>query len=69
MIFTKWVSLGVGITENGDYYELATGKKLNREYFAGAIYYRAVGSSKRYSFKKLNENKILKKVEIIEMPF
>jgi hypothetical protein len=59
----------IGVTGNGEYYDLETGKRLNREYHNGAIYYRCIGSKKRYSWKKCNDTKIAKSVKIIEMPF
>ena len=70
-ILTKWVCFNglVGITKDGNYYDLSSGKLLNKEYYAGALSYRAVGSKKRYSYKKCNETKTLKEVKIIEMPF
>ena len=60
---------GIGVTSSGEYYELERGILLNREYHNGAIYYRANGSKKRYSWKKCNETKISKRVQIIIMPF
>jgi hypothetical protein len=59
----------IGVTSNGEYYELETGTKLKREYHNGAIYYRAIGSKTRYSWKKCNDTKIEKAVKIIEVPF
>lgn len=71
IIFTTWVSYGgkLGITNDGEYYDLEFGIKLNREVHCGAIYYRASTSKKRYSWSKANRTKLRKKVEIIEMPF
>jgi hypothetical protein len=71
VIYTKWVSYNgiIGITIEGNYYEIKTGKKMFREYHNGSLYYRIVGSNKRYSYKKCNETKELKKIEIIELPF
>lgn len=70
-IFTKWVCYGgkIGVTETGDYYELSTGVVLKKEVHAGALYYRAISSNKRYSWSKCNRTKVLKRIEIIELPF
>lgn len=70
-IFTKWVCYNgkVGVTETGDYFELPEGIIMKKEVHAGALYYRANKSTKRYSWKKCNATKVLKKVEIIELPF
>jgi hypothetical protein len=59
----------VGVTSKGEYYELSTATLLVREYHQGAIYYRAFKGKKRYSWKKCNETKQPKVVEIIDMPF
>jgi hypothetical protein len=59
----------IGVTAKGEYYELPTGTLLMRECHQGAIYYRAFKSKKRYSWKKCNETKLTKVVEIINMPF
>jgi hypothetical protein len=59
----------IGVTFDGKYYELNRGILLKREYHNGAIYYRAIGSKKRYSWKKCNETKVKKIVEIIVVPF
>ena len=71
LIFTTWTCYNgeVGVTLDGEYYEIGTGKKLHQEYHKGALYYRANGSKKRYSWKKCNETKIEKQVEIIQLPF
>lgn len=71
IVFTKWVCYGgrIGVAESGDYYELASGLCLRQEVHAGALYYRAIASNKRYSWKKCNETKILKRIKIIELPF
>lgn len=71
MILTKWIAYNgkVGITESGEYYDLETGIRLNREYHNGAIYYRAFRSKTRYSWKKCNDTKVKKVVKIIEIPF
>ena len=71
MILTKWIAYNgkVGITESGEYYDLKTGIRLNREYHNGAIYYRAFRSKTRYSWKKCNDTKVEKVVKIIEIPF
>lgn len=70
-IFTTWVSYSgkLGITNEGEYYDLQVGIKLNREIHCGAIYYRGASSKKRYSWAKANNTKVKKVVEIIEMPF
>jgi hypothetical protein len=70
-IYTTWVSYNglVGITKDGDYYELNTGLQMFKEVHQGSLYYRAFKSKKRYSYKKCNETKILKAVKIIEIPF
>jgi hypothetical protein len=70
-IFTTWLAYEgkIGITENGEYYDMGIGVKLIREVHCGAIYYRAISSKKRYSWSKANRTKLRKKVEIIEMPF
>jgi hypothetical protein len=70
-IFTNWVCYDgkVGVTEAGDYFELCSGVLLKKEVHAGALYYRAVGSKKRYSWRKCNRTKILKRIEIIKLPF
>ena len=59
----------IGVTSEGEYYDLETGIRLNREYHNGAIYYRAFRSKTRYSWKKCNDTKVEKVVEIIQMPF
>lgn len=71
VILTKWVCYDgkVGVTSNGEYYELSTGKKLNKEYYSGSISFRAIGSNKRYSYKKCNKTKIQEEIEILETPF
>lgn len=71
VILTKWVCYDgkVGVTSNGEYYEISTGKKLNKEYYAGAISFRSIGSNKRYSYKKCNKTKIQKEIEILQTPF
>lgn len=70
-IWTNWVCYDdkVGITKNGEFYELSTMTKLIREYHNGQIKYRKNGCTKRYSWNKCNKTKILKKVLIIELPF
>lgn len=70
-IFTKWLCYDglVGVTESGEYYEINTGAIMNREVHAGAIYYRAFSSSKRYSWRKCNLTKIEKRLQIIQIPF
>lgn len=70
-IFTKWVCYNgaIGITENGEYYELETGKIMKREVHAGALYYRCTSSNKRYSWSKCNSAKELKRIEINICPF
>lgn len=49
-IWTKWVTYNeeIGITENGEFFEISTGTQLNREYHNGQIKYRKFGSEKRY---------------------
>ena len=59
----------IGVTGNGEYYDLESGLRLNREYHNGAIYYRAYKSKTRYSWKKCNDTKFRKVVKILEMPF
>lgn len=53
-IYTTHVCYGgkIGVTLKGEYYDLKTGIRLNREYHNGAIYYRAFRSKTRYSWKK-----------------
>ena len=70
-IFTKWICYkgAVGVTDDGDYYDLLSGKIMNKEIHAGALYYRAVKSAKRYSWRKCNNSKVLKCMEIIKLPF
>jgi hypothetical protein len=70
-IYTTYVCYDgkIGVTLNGEYYDLERGVLLKREYHNGAIYYRAIGSKKRYSWKKCNETKVEKVVEIIVVPF
>jgi hypothetical protein len=70
-IYTKWIAYYglVGVTENYEYYDLTTCKKLIKEVHQGSIYYRENGSKKRYSFKKINKTKKLEKIEIINLPF
>ncbi len=71
ILFTKWMAYDgrVGITNDGEYYDLENNKKLVREVHCGAIYYRAIASKKRYSWNKCNKTKQLKSVEIIKLPF
>jgi hypothetical protein len=71
MIFTTWISYNglIGVTKDGEYYELKTGKKLNREYHNGALYYRANKSKKRYSWNKINIMKKEEVVQVMVMPF
>ena len=71
MIFTKWVCYNgkVGVTETGEYYEIESCKLLTIEHHAGALYYRTKSSNKRYSWAKCNRTKVLKRIEIIDMPF
>lgn len=70
-IYTKWVCYSgeIGITDKGEFFELSTGKQLLRCEHQGSVYYRSYGSKKRYSYKKCNETKELKRVEIILCPF
>lgn len=70
-ILTEWVCFNgkVGVTSNGEYYDLSNFKKLHKEYYAGSISYRAVGSKIRYSWKKCNDTKVEKQVEIPLCPF
>ena len=70
-IFTNWVCYDgkVDVTENGDYFDLEKGVIMNREVHAGAFYYRSRSSNKRFSYNKCNQSKILKRVEIIQLPF
>lgn len=70
-IWTKWVAYHgeIGITECREFYEISTGIKLKREYHNGQIKYRKSGSQKRYSWRKLNQTKKVKTVELIEVPF
>ena len=70
-IFTKWICYNgkVGVTENGEYFDIETGSIMNREVHAGAFYYRPRSSNKRFSYNKCNQSKILKRVEIIQFPF
>ena len=70
-IYTKWIAYNgiIGITENYEYYDLNTNKKLIKEVHQGSIYYRENGSKKRFSFNKINKTKQLKKIEIMNLPF
>jgi len=70
-IWTKWIAYNgeIGITENGEFYEISTGTQLKREYHNGQIKYRKFASQKRYSWIKLNQTKKIKSVEIIHIPF
>jgi hypothetical protein len=70
-IYTTWVCYNgkVGVTLKGEYYDLLTGKQMFKEVHQGAIHYRAFGSKKRYSWKKCNETKVKKEIEIIQIPF
>ena len=47
----------VGIVESGEVYELKTSKKLHKEFHLGAIYYRAISGTKRYSQNKIEQTK------------
>lgn len=71
MIVTRWVCyMGmVGVTRSGEYYELSSGKLMEQEVHCGALYYRAIGSKRRYSWKKCNDTKGLKEIEILQLPF
>lgn len=66
IIYTKWTCYGgeIGVTAKGEYYNLSSGVKLNREYHQVAIYYRARASTKRYSWSKCNRTRIKSIVEI-----
>lgn len=71
MIFTTWISYNglVGITKDGEYYELKTGLQMFKEVHQGSLYYRAFKSKKRYSWKKMNATKKKEVVQVMEMPF
>jgi len=47
----------VGIVESGEVYEVKTSKKLYKEFHLGAIYYRAISGTKRYSQNKIEQTK------------
>ena len=70
-IYTTWMAYNgeVGITHSGDYYEMSTGKQMQRCEHQGSLYYRVLGSKKRYSYRKCNKTKIKQRVEVVIMPF
>lgn len=60
LVFTKYTAYNglVGIVESGEIYEVKTSRKLHKEFHLGAIYYRAISSTKRYSKIKIDQTKI-----------
>ena len=47
----------VGIVESGEVKKKKKKKKLHREFHLGAIYYRAISGTKRYSQSKIEQTK------------
>ena len=60
---SKWKSKGILITASGEYYD-RNGIELIREVHQGALKYRIHGTSIRYSYNQLNNNKVIHKETI-----
>lgn len=58
-IFTKYTAYNglVGISEDGEVYDMKTNRKMKKEVHCGAIYFRSISSSKSFHYQKLRKLK------------
>jgi hypothetical protein len=70
-IFTKYTAYNglVGISEDGEVYDMKTNRKMKKEVHCGAIYFRSISSSKKFSLSKIEKTKIESRQQIKSIIF